>query len=191
MKVCNTISGNIFDKALAKKLAGCRLTEIMLDRWTAQKSRFVARDARGEEYAVRLARNTRLHDGDIIFHDSSLNEVVVVRVDLDEVMVIDLCPLLGEQADDIIHSAVALGHALGNQHWPAVVKGCRVYVPLTMDRRVMSSVMQTHDFEHITFSFMPAKEIVPYMTPHEIRRLFGGAEHHTHHHTHHHTQEDE
>ena len=31
-------------------------------------------------------------------------------------------------------TCVELGHALGNRHWPAVVKGTRVYVPLTVDR---------------------------------------------------------
>ena len=47
---------------------------------------------------------------------------------------------------------VELGHALGNQHWPAVVKGTRVYVPLTVARAVMASVMKTHAFEGVTYA---------------------------------------
>ena len=145
MIVCDTILGNIHDREWAARLAAYAIEEILLDQWTAQKSRFVVHAANGEEYAVTLPRNTRLQDG------------------------------------DIIHTAVALGHSLGNQHWPAVVKGCKVYVPLTVDRKVMSSVMRTHNFANITFSFRNGKEIIPYLSPHELRRLFGGEEHNEHH----------
>ena len=81
-----------------------------------------------------------------------------------------------------------LGHALGNQHWPAVVREDCVYVPLTVDRKVMLSVMRTHRLEHIAYSFRPGEEVIPYLAPHEVRRLFGGAEAgaHAHHHVHEH-----
>ena len=82
-----------------------------------------------------------------------------------------------------MRTCVELGHALGNQHWPALVKGTRVYVPLTVDRKVMSSVMNTHRFEGIRYEFVPGGEIVPYLAPHESRRLFGGAEGPVHSHT--------
>ena len=86
------------------------------------------------------------------------------------------------------------GHAIGNQHWPAVVKGTRVYVPLTVDRKVMESVMRTHHIEGISFSFQPGREVIPYLAPHEIRRLFGGTGpdsdvHHHHHHPEEHPRE--
>ena len=75
----------------------------------------------------------------------------------------------------IIRVSVELGHAVGNQHWPAVVKGTKVYVPLTVDKKVMLSVMETHHIEGITYEFQKGMEIIPYLAPHEIRRLFGGA----------------
>ncbi len=81
-------------------------------------------------------------------------------------------------------TCVELGHAIGNQHWPAVVKGDRVYVPLTVDHNVMSSVMRTHAFEGIRYEFVPAAEVIPYLAPHESRRLFGAAEIPGHHHDH-------
>jgi urease accessory protein len=57
-------------------------------------------------------------------------------------------------------------------------------VPLTVDSKVMSSVMNTHRFEGIRYEFVPGGEIVPYLAPHESRRLFGGAEGPVHSHTH-------
>ena len=75
------------------------------------------------------------------------------------------------------------GHALGNQHWPAVVKGTKVYVPLTVDRKVMASVMKTHALPGVRYEFTPGSEVIPYLAPHESRRLFGGASDtpHSHH----------
>lgn len=74
---------------------------------------------------------------------------------------------------------VELGHALGNQHWAAVVKDRRVYVPLVVARAVMASVMNTHSFQGVTYSFVPGAEVIACLTPHEARRLFGSvAGHH-------------
>ncbi len=74
------------------------------------------------------------------------------------------------------------GAGSGPRPWPAVVKGTRVYVPLTVDHAVMSSVMKTHAFEGIDYEFVPAAEVIPYLAPHESRRLFGAAEIPGHHH---------
>jgi urease accessory protein len=73
---------------------------------------------------------------------------------------------------------------MGNQHWPALVKGDLVYVPLTVDRRVMASVMETHRFEGIRYEFVSGRAVVPYLAPHESRRLFGAAEGPVHSHAH-------
>jgi urease accessory protein len=48
----------------------------------------------------------------------------------------------------------------------------------------MASVMNTHRFEGIRYEFVPGREVVPYLAPHESRRLFGGAEGPVHSHTH-------
>ncbi|MBQ8553576.1 MAG: urease accessory protein UreE [Alistipes sp.] len=182
MKVYNEILGNIADERWRERVALSTVEYIDLDQWTAQKSRFVARSDRGREYAVSLRRHSRLSDGDIICYRADEGEMVVVRLRMSDVMVIDLGALLQQPVQTAVHIAVELGHALGNQHWPAVVQESRVYVPLTVDRKVMASVMRTHHIEHIAYSFRSADQIIPYLSPHEVRRLMGGA--HDHHHTH-------
>ena len=92
-------------------------------------------------------------------------------------MVIDLEPLMTAAPGLLARTALEIGHALGNQHWPAVVKGTLVYVPLTVNQQVMTSVMNTHAFDGITFGFIPGEEVLPYLAPHEARGLFGGADH--------------
>ena len=71
-----------------------------------------------------------------------------------------------------MRTCVELGHAMGNQHWPALVKGSLVYVPLTVDRKVMASVMDTHRFEGIRYEFVPGREVVLQLAPHEFAPAF-------------------
>ena len=124
-----------------------------------------------------------MRDGDVLLWDAAAARAVVARISLRDVMIIHLDALAGAAPELAMRTCVELGHALGNQHWPALVKGDRVYVPLTVDRKVMASVMNTHRFEGIRYEFVPGGEIVPYLAPHESRRLFGGAEGPVHTHT--------
>ncbi len=180
-KIYTEAVGNVYMPDWVLTLRDAEIECVELDQWTAQKSRFVARGDRGGEYAVALKRNTRLSDGDILSYDSAAGRAVVVHIRLNDVMVVDLRGLEQLQREEQLQRAVELGHALGNQHWPAVVRDLRVYVPLTVDRRVMASVMDTHRIEGIDYRFQPGDEVIPYLAPHEIRRLFGATEHPLHH----------
>ena len=189
MKIYTRIIGNLSSPDWQERVADCDVEYVELDQWTAQKSRFVASGDRDNKYAVALERHSQIADGDIIDYDPQQRRLVVIRIRLNEVMVIDLGGLAQQSAETIIHIAVELGHAIGNQHWPAVVKGTQMYVPLTVDRKVMDSVMRTHHIENISYEFRPGDQVIPYLAPHEIRRLFGatGPDSHTHeHHSHHH-----
>lgn len=180
MEICTRILGNLHDPAWKQRLSELDIEYIPLDQWTAQKSRFLATGERGTEYPIALKRQSQVVDGDIVFHDAAANRVAALRLELNPVLVIDLSPLEKESAATLIRRSVELGHAIGNQHWPAVVKGAKVYVPLTVDKKVMLSVMDTHHLEGVSYEFQPGREVIPYMAPHEIRRLFGGASHGSH-----------
>ena len=174
MKIYTEIKGNVNDPQWAERMAETEVEYIDLDQWTAQKSRFVVEGERGNRYAVALQRRAQLADGDIIEYLPEQRRMAAVRIRLSDVMVADLSSLEGEPSRMLIRIALELGHAIGNQHWPAVVKGWRVYIPLTVDRKVMQSVMRTHHLEGVDYSFQPGSEVIPYLAPHEIRRLFGG-----------------
>jgi urease accessory protein len=184
MEVYTKILGNSHSPEWQPRLRRAHIDYIELDQWNAQKSRLLAVGTSGKAYAMAFERGHRLADGDIIDYDPAAGRAVVVRLSLGEVMVCDLMRLIDATSSDAIHRAVELGHALGNQHWPAVVKNMRVYVPLTVDRKVMDSVMRTHRLEGITWEFQSSEEVVPYLAPHEIRRLFGGAAHTSEAHSH-------
>ncbi len=170
------VLGNLGEPEWAERLADVKLDSLALDHWEAQKSRLRKRSSGGLEIAVSLDRNAFLRDGDVLYWDAPTARAVVARISLREVMVIHIDSLAAQSPEIAVRTCVELGHALGNQHWPALVKGTRVFVPLTLDRKVMASVMKTHRFENIRYEFVPGGEVVPYLAPHESRRLFGGAE---------------
>lgn len=186
MQVYSEILGNInLSPEWKEKIESVPNVEnIHLDQWMAQKSRFLGRGDKGGEYPVALKRQSQVKDGDVIYYNPDEGCAVVLRLDLSPVLEIDLGALAKEQPETIIRHAVELGHAIGNQHWPAVVKGTKVYVPLTVDKKVMLSVMETHHIEDISFRFVQGTEVIPYLAPHEVRRLFGGAGHESHSHEH-------
>ncbi len=154
-----------------KKLHGLRVDTLELSQWDAQKTRLRKATASGEEIVVSLDRDAFLRDGDVLACDDT--RAVICRIHLCEVMVVHLDP----QADalTLMERYITLGHALGNQHWPAVVSNGCVYVPMSVDRTVMNSVMHTHAFAGISYEFKPGDEVVPLLTAAQARRLFGGA----------------
>ncbi|MFO1070292.1 MAG: hypothetical protein U1E14_17395 [Geminicoccaceae bacterium] len=186
MILVETILGNAADQAWAARLAGAEVDQLRLDQWEAQKNRLRKPTEGGLELALALPRHTHLHDGDVLVWQEAERRAVIARIQLKEVMVIDLAETLGGAPEALLQLGVELGHALGNQHWPAVIKGTKVYVPLTVDRKVMASVMRTHAFEGLTYSFVPGADVIPFLAPHESRRLFGGADATPHTHIHEH-----
>jgi urease accessory protein len=176
----DAVLGRAAEDGWPGRLKGARVDVLRLDQADAQKSRLRKATDGGVEVAISLDRGTQLHDGDILAWDEARRAAIVARIDLADVLVIDLSALAGGPSQASLAGCVALGHALGNQHWAAVVKGTRVYVPLTVAREVMASVMKTHSFEGVTYEFVPGAGIVRDLTPHEVRRLFGAAGGHRH-----------
>lgn len=187
MKIFSEVIGNIHgDKNLAEKIEKASVEYLDLDQWTAQKSRFIVTGDKGTQCAVALKRNTQLIEGDVLEYDPDTNSAIVARIELSPVFVIDLAAIEKEDKLKIIQTCIELGHAIGNQHWPAVTKGTKVYVPLTVDKKVMLAVMDTHNIKGITYRFEEGQEVIPYLAPDEKRNLFGGAGHESHSHEHHH-----
>ncbi len=193
MEVITEILGNVNSHDWHTRLfhgdVAYDVENVYLDQWTAQKSRFLAKGDKGNEYPIALRRGARVADGDVIVVDDAAKTAVVLRLALNDVLVIDLSALAAKSPVEIIRVSVELGHAIGNQHWPAVIKETKVYVPMTVDKKVMLSVLDTHHIEDITYKFEKGSEVIPYLAPHEVRGLFGGASHentdlHDHSHVH-------
>lgn len=189
MQLVETVLGNVKDAAWKAKLADASVDVLELSQWDAQKNRLRKETKNGLNVAVSLDRDTFLHDGDVLLWDEDTRQAVICKIDLCEVLVIDLGSLSDLSLPVLMERSVALGHALGNQHWPAVVREGKVYVPLAVDKNVMNSVMGTHHFADIRYHFAPGAEIADLLPPAQSRRLFGGSEVPIHEHGHSHGEQ--
>lgn len=172
---------------------------LALSQWEAQKSRCRKTTRDGLDLGISLARDQLLSDGDVLLWDEAQGLAVVVHIHLRQVAVIDLRALENQTREQALAISFELGHALGNQHWKAVIKQQRVFVPLVVDEAVLAAVLKSHGFQTLPCRIVPGESVLPELTHAEARLLFGGAEdaaahvhvgHHPHdHHAHTATQE--
>jgi len=174
--------GNLRDPVWRDRAGRAAVDPLVLEQWEAPKSRLRKASAGGVELAISLPRSKHLHDGDVLHYDEAAGVIVVAQIALKEVLVIELEGLEALSPAEILRTAFELGHGLGNQHWPAVIKGSTVYVPLSVDQKVMASVMRTHAFEHVRTRFAPGEDIAAKLDAREVRLLFAGADATPHHH---------
>src|SRR5260370_28467908 len=121
----DAVLGRATEEGWPGRLQGARIDRLHPDQAEAQKSRMRKATEGGVEVAISLDRGTQLRDGDILRWDEAHRTALVARVDLKDVLVIDLGVLLDGPREEAMATCVELGHALGSQHWPAVVKGRR------------------------------------------------------------------
>lgn len=178
--VASAVLGNIADGDWRDRLRGSRVDVLTLDAAEAQRCRLRKRSAGGTDVAIAVERGVQLRDGDVLHWDEDGRTALVARLDLGDVLVIDLSALLDEPAETLLSRCVEVGHALGNQHWPAVVKASRVYVSQTVSQAAMEAVIKAHRLESVRWWFARGGEVLPYLAPNEARLLFAGAPRHSH-----------
>ena len=174
--------GNLRDPAWQERARHARVDLLVLEQWDAPKSRLRKTSEGGVELAISLPRSEHLHDGDVLHYDEASKVIVAARIALKDVLVIELEGLEALTPNEILRTCFELGHGIGNQHWPAVIKGSTVYIPLSVDRKVMDSVMRTHAFAHVKTRFAPGEEIAAKLDARDVRMLFAGADATPHHH---------
>ena len=183
--------GNLRDPVWQERARLAQVDPLVLEQWEAPKNRLRKASEGGVELAIALPRSEHLHDGDVLHYDEAAKLIVAARIALKDVLVIELEGLEALTPNEILRACFELGHGIGNQHWPAVIKDSTVYVPLSVDRKVMDSVMRTHAFEHVRTHFAPGEEIAAKLDAREVRMLFAGADATPHHHHGNHPHEDE
>lgn len=174
--------GNLADPMWQNRARRVSVDPLVLEQWEAPKNRLRKASEGGVELAISLPRSERLQDGDVLYFDEASGVIVAARIALREVLVIELQGLETLSPTEILRSCFELGHGIGNQHWPAVIKGTTVYVPLSVDQKVMASVMRTHAFQHVKTHFVPGEEVAAKLDAKEARMLFSGADATPHHH---------
>ncbi len=156
MLVINQILGNINTGEKWKELYQVMSSEnhvqtIMFTRKESERSRLYKKLPEfDEEIGINIKRGTMLHDGDVLYYEEGEN-MFVVDIEPEEMMVLHFVEKFHE--DKMLELAVKLGHAIGNQHWQMKVVGGKIYVPIVIDKKVMESVMKTHNIPGVKYYF--------------------------------------
>lgn len=183
MQIYEQVLGNLTDPAWSERLEGSVIATLLLDEWERQKPRLRRQTSDGTEIAINLDRGATLQNGDILEWAEAARRAVVVKVRAKEVMQIRL-----ETAEPLVmvERALKLGHVLGNQHWPAIVRGTSIYVPLHVSQQVMASVLGTHNIPGVSYEFVPGEGLAFPQGSGEHHHGHGHDHTHDHGHDHHH-----
>ena len=107
----------------------------------ASKPRLRRTSALGRDVLVDVGRGHYLADGDVLADDGAT--VIVVERPSERALVVRLdptCPVA-----QLVHDALRLGHAFGNQHVPLEPDGTTVIVPLTTSEDVARRTVESLD----------------------------------------------
>ncbi len=175
MIVVEEIVGNVGEDVRLRDLyrqwqAAGRAETVELTPLEAQKGRLRTVTDKGTPLGMSLGRGTVLRDGDVVYLNEVEGRMIVARLKPEEVLVITLKP--GPSPAELLRVAVQLGHVLGNQHWPVKIEGTSVYVPVSVDKKVMETVLKTYDLPGIEYRFEQGSvgvisRAVPHAHPHE------------------------
>lgn len=174
MIVVEKILGNLGEDARLGDLhqrwqAVGRAETVELTPLQAQKGRLRTVTDKGTPLGMSLGRGTVLREGDVLYLNESERRMIVARLKPEEVLVITVKP--AASAAELLRVAVQLGHVLGNQHWPVKIEGMSVYVPVSVDKKVMETVLKTYDLKGIEYRFEQGSvgvisRVIPHEHPH-------------------------
>ena len=156
MLIIHEILGNIITDEKWKEFHNKMTTDdlvhtIMFSRLESERSRLLKKlPELDEEIGINLTRGMVLHEGDVLYYKAG-EKMFIAKLESEEMMVLNFVGKVHEDA--LFEAGVRLGHAIGNQHWQIKVVGKTVFVPVTLDRKVMESVMKTHNIPGVEYCF--------------------------------------
>jgi urease accessory protein len=171
MIVVEEILGNLGEDARLRDLhqrcqAAGGAEALELTPLEAQKGRLRTVSGKGTPLGLSLGRGTVLRDGDVLYLNEAEGRMIVARLKPEEVLIITVKPAASPA--ELLRVAVQLGHVLGNQHWPVKIEGTSVYVPVSVDKKVMETVLKTYDLHGIDYRFEQGSVgVIPRVVPHE------------------------
>ena len=148
----------------AKEKSG-EAERVLVSFHDAQRRRLRLTTEGGTEVGIDLAAGRALQDGDVLYRSPDESRVVVVEVAPSEAVAIRLSREM--PPEELFAFAVRLGHMLGNQHWPIQIEHDVVLTPVSIDRKVMDTVLKAHGLDGLEWEFIAVEPgRVPTGMPH-------------------------
>lgn len=133
----NKILGNIHsDSYLQEKYQDMKkkdkVEKIELNRLEADRIRIRKISDKGTDLALTLNPGSRIHDGDVIL--VAEETMVIAKRESENVAIISFDNDIS--AEQILDTAIKLGHIIGNMHRPIRVINNKVYFPMQSDSEI-------------------------------------------------------
>jgi urease accessory protein len=133
----NKILGNIHsDSDLQEKYQDMmkknRVEKIQVSRLEAERIRIRKVSDKGTDLALTLNPGSHICDGDIVFLEEE--RMVIARRESENVAIISINNDIS--AEQILDTAIKLGHIIGNMHRPIRVINNKVYFPIQSDSEI-------------------------------------------------------
>ena len=169
MYVVNTVLSNVHtDEAIALEIQRLdkenKVERVHIPFHDAGRRRLRLTTDQDTHVGVDL-ENKALQDGDVLAGSEGDGRLILVEIAPSEAMALRMSEEI--PPDELFEFAIKLGHMLGNQHWPITVENDVVLTPLSIDHKVMETVIRTHGFSGIEWEFVPVQPgDVPAAMPH-------------------------
>ena len=158
----NKIIGNInSDSDLHEKYQDMmkkdKVEEIQLSRLEADRIRVRKLSNKGTELALTMIPGSHMNDGDVVLLTEE--KMVIAKRESENVVIISLKDDISSQ--QILETAIKLGHIIGNMHRPIRITNNKVYFPIQSDseielfKRLFHNLRQNIDIKNENIIFEP------------------------------------
>ncbi len=171
IEIAPTYLGNLTeDTSIVQRIKIARdrqqCLEVHLSQSDRAKGRIQAQSTSGVSVGIIKSRDWSLRQGDVFVTESG--KLLLIYLQQQRLMVLSFTEPVTDRAIELVH----LGHALGNQHCPIVIRNQKIYLQPTGDTAIIEKIIR--DFQ------IPGLKIEYESRSPEEHLNFS---HHTHHHS--------
>ena len=144
IEIAQTYLGNTAeDTSLAQRMKSARdlkqCLEVSLTQSDCAKGRIQAQSTSGVSVGIIKSRDWSLRQGDVFIAESG--SLLLIHLQEQRLMVLSFTEPLADLAVELVH----LGHVLGNQHCPIIIRGSKIYLQPTGDTAKIEATIK--DFQ--------------------------------------------
>ena len=149
------------DSDLGKKyqtmLKNDKVEKIQVSRLEADRTRIRKLSNKGTDLALSIEPGSHINDGDIVLLTEE--KMIITKRESENVVILSLNNDLSAQ--EILETAIKLGHIIGNMHRPIKVTNNKVYFPIQSDseielfKKLLYNLRQNIDIKNENIIFEP------------------------------------
>ena len=133
----NRIIGNInsdsdLDEKYQTMMKNGKVEKIQVSRLEADRTRIRKLSNKGTDLALTMEPGSHINDGDVIFLTEE--KIVIAKRESENAIIVSINSDISTQ--QILETAIKLGHIIGNMHRPIMVTNNKIYFPIQSDSEI-------------------------------------------------------